>query len=321
MIRPIRCPVLALLTVGFAIVVLSRIGSALWIQRSVPESASRQIIPALWFNFIVELAVLTCIFFAVRWLVERDRRDRKDQARTDRLADMAVLAAGFAHEARNLLHAMNARIDLLRKTVAGNEKGVERLNKLDELANSMQHLFTDFLTFARPGEDQLEETDIVSLVRQVLDFEQLELERLGITTSFEADENIPQSLVDRGKLKRALLNLIVNARQAMPEGGELKLQVASQRGKVRIDIQDTGCGIPKSEQRRVFETYFTTKTEGTGLGLAIVERTIEDLGGRITFKSVPDRGTTFSIVLPSIDQHRANVARLAGTTHHNNSSG
>jgi len=310
MIRSIQGSVVALLTIALAIVIFSHIGSAVWLQQSLTEGTTRRVVPVLWFHFLVELAILTGIFFAVRWLIGRDRRERSEKARLDHLSEIAAISGGFAHEARNLIHAMQTRIELLRKSVADDEKGTERLTKLEELATGMEELFTDFLTFARPADDHLEETDVASLVEQVLEFEQLELERAGIAVTCDFDHEAPKAFVDRGKLKRALLNLVVNARHAMADGGKLLLRVARHGKGVRIEIEDTGCGIPFDAQGRIFQSYFTTKSDGIGLGLAIVRRTIEDLGGTITFTSVPEQGTIFIITLPSVGQHRSNVKRI-----------
>lgn len=310
MIRSIRGPLGALLAIALAIAILSRIASMYWLQHAIDATAIREVVPILWFNFAVELAVLLAVFLALYWLIKRDRRDRSEKARLDHLAEVAAMSGGFAHEARNLLHAMQARIDLLRKSVGVDEKSNERLNKLEELAGGMEQLFTDFLAFNRPADDQLEETDVTGLVKQVLEFEELELERAGISVRCDFAAAIPPALVDRRKLKRALLNLVVNARHSMPDGGELVVRVIPQGKRVRIEVTDTGCGIPWDDQRHIFETYFTTKSEGTGLGLAITQRTIEDFGGQIAFTSVPEQGTTFVVTLPSVEQHRANLKRV-----------
>jgi signal transduction histidine kinase len=109
-----------------------------------------------------------------------------------------------------------------------------------------------------------------------------------------------------------LLNLIINARQAMPEGGTLTVRARpSERGEVLLEVSDTGCGIPEEDRPRIFQTFFSTKPEGTGLGLAIVKRTIEDLGGRITFDSQVGRGTTFRIYLPPAQRRRVLLERQA----------
>jgi signal transduction histidine kinase len=310
MIRSLRGPLIALISAALAVVVLSRIGSSVWVSRVVADAAASKILPILWFNFLVELAVLVVVFFAVKWLIDRDRSDRSAKARLDHLADVAAMSGGFAHEARNLLNALQTRIELLRKHLAGNEKAGERVDKIEELASDMEQLFTDFLTLARPAEDHLEETDVATLIGQVLEFEQLELERSGVTVVCDFDPQTPPALVDRGKLKRAILNLIVNARHAMSEGGELKLRVKPFGKRVLVEVEDSGCGIPQDDQPRIFQTYFTTKSEGTGLGLAIVRRTVEDFGGKVSFTSTAGVGTTFTIILLSVRQHRAAAKRM-----------
>lgn len=310
MIRSIRGPVVALIAAALAVIIFSRIGSTLWLFASISEQAAGEVVPVLWFNFLLELTVLVGVFYGVRWVIDRDRRDRSDKARMDHLAEVAAMSGGFAHEARNLLNALQTRIELLRKNVVGSEKAEERLNKIDELATDMEHLFTDFLTLARPADDHLEETDVASLVKHVLEFEELELERAGVQIDCQFDPTAPSALVDRGKLKRALLNLIVNARHAMRDGGTLSIRTNANGKRVRVEITDSGCGIPLDDQARIFQTYFTTKTDGTGLGLAIVRRTIEDFGGKVTFRSKPNEGTTFTIHLPSVKQQQARVRRV-----------
>ena len=310
MIRSLRGPLVVLLAVALAAVGLAHIASTAWISRSVSHDAYRVVVPVLRFNILVELIVIALVLYVVKWLVGRDRRDRLDKARLDHLAEVAAMSGGFAHEARNLLHALQARIDLLRKNILGDAKGEERVNKLEELATDMEHLFTDFLTLARPADDDLEEADIASLIQQVVEFEELELERANIHVQCDFSAAAPRALVDRGKLKRAILNLIVNARHAMSDGGLLTLRVSAKGKRVEVQVADTGCGIARDDLSRIFQTYYTTKSDGTGLGLAIVRRTIEDFGGKITCKSTTQKGTTFTIVLPSVEQHQATTRRV-----------
>ncbi|TWU27630.1 Nitrogen regulation protein NR(II) [Bythopirellula polymerisocia] len=252
MIRSFRGPIIALLTAALAVVLLSRIVSTLWIFRALPEEIARSVIPGLWYNFFFELMVFVGISLALRWLIGRDRKDRSEKARLDHLAEVATMSGGFAHEARNLLHALQTRIELLRKSAADDAKSLERVNKLDELAMDMEQLFTDFLSLARPANDHLEESNVTNLVNQVIEFEDLELERSGVKIVREFDSKVPQVLVDRGKFKRALLNLIVNARHALPEGGTLWVRTSAYGKQVRIEVEDNGCGIPLEDQPRIF---------------------------------------------------------------------
>ena len=125
----------------------------------------------------------------------------------------------------------------------------------------------------------------------------------------ESAPELPAVYADRGKLKRAILNLLVNSRQAMPGGGKIEIRVGTDRGKVVVEIADTGCGINSEDRSRVFDTFFSTKSEGSGLGLAIVRQTIEEMGGTIRFESDPGLGTTFQINLPSSVRFKATLTR------------
>lgn len=310
MVRSLRVPIfIFFLAAGLAIVVGSHIAQAAWLRRSLSESAVEAVIPMLWRRLAVEIVVLTICAAAAWWWILRDRQDRLEKSRLAHLQEVALLSGGFAHEARNYIHAMQTRLELLHKSLQGNPKAAERAQKLEEITAGIEQLLSDFLTFARPAESDLEEADPAELVRQVLDFEALELERSGIEVVVHADADLPSVLVDRGKLRRSLLNLIVNARQAMPQGGRIEARVLRSRGGVRIEVEDTGSGIPAEDQPRVFQTYYSTKSGGTGLGLAIVKRTIEDLGGSISFTTHPGRGTTFRIDLPTGKRHEAKLRR------------
>jgi signal transduction histidine kinase len=251
----------------------------------------------VWLNFALELTLLAgAIVLAARFL-RSDREHRAGQARTEHLGAVALLASGLAHEVRNHLHALQSRIGLLRKTLAGNQLALDRIERLDEIADGMEQLVTNFLTLARPAVDELELLSPAELIRDVVDFERLDLDRLGIKVDLDLQEDV-RLFADREKLKRAVLNLVVNARQAMPDGGRLRISCRKNDKAARIVIADDGEGIPPEVLPRVFESYFTTKSEGSGLGLAIVRRTIEDFGGHVQCSSSVGQGTTITIDLP-----------------------
>jgi two-component system sensor histidine kinase AtoS len=247
------------------------------------------------------------------WLTGRARRQEREQTRVEHLAEVGLLAGGLAHEIRNTLNAMHSQIGLLRKQLAaGAGPACQRTGQLERAVAELEQLVSDFLTFARPAKDQLEEVDLEALIRGVLDFAALDLEQGRVKVVTELDPALPPVYADAGKLRRALLNLIINARQAMPDGGTLTVRAEPcGRGEVVIEVRDTGCGIPEEDHPRIFQTFFSTKPEGTGLGLAIVKRTVEDCGGRVTFDSEVGRGTTFRIYLPTAERRRARLAHRA----------
>jgi signal transduction histidine kinase len=265
----------------------------------------------LWIETIADIVVWLAAGGAIAWLARRAADVESDRRRLEHLAHVAVLAGGLAHEVRNHLNAIGAYTSLLRKA-AGTPDGelAQGIEKLERVSTALDELLTDFLTFTRPVKDNLEQVDLADLAGEVIDFLALDLEQARVEAGVEAAPGVPPVVGDRGKLRRVILNLLVNARQAMPQGGKATVRVQSHGGQVQLDVEDTGCGIPPEEQPRIFEAFFSTKDDGTGLGLAIAKRTIEDLGGRISFESRAGCGTTFHIALPTAAQHEATMRRL-----------
>jgi signal transduction histidine kinase len=298
------------LVVGATVVVMVHVRVAgdvfAWHMMSGPQSA--QFARLAWLELGLEAAVIAS-GAAVAWrVVWRERLEERNRVRWGHLAEVGELASGFAHEMRNYLNATRTHVALLRKTatsdVEGCQKCEQRIQRLDETTESLEELLADFLTFARPLDDRLEEIRMGELVGEVADFVGLDMEQAGVELRLEVDPQVPPVYADRAKLKRAILNLLVNGRQAMPEGGTVTVRVAADGDHVVIEIADTGCGVPEEDRPRLFESFFSTKSEGIGLGLAIVKRTIEDLSGSVDFESTVGRGTTFRIALPSSARSR-----------------
>jgi signal transduction histidine kinase len=265
-----------LTTLGIIVLAIAGIGWTYWMSAVRTEQLLATAVGTVWLNFALQLTLIgIALALAFRFLTT-DRKRRAEQARSEHLAEIALLASGLAHEVRNHLHALQSRVGLLRKSLAGNESALQRIERLDEIADGMEQLLTNFLTLARPASSELEGVNPAELIREVVEFERVDLERL----------------------KRALLNIVVNARQAMPNGGNLRVSCCRGRDGVRISVEDDGDGIPADVLPRVFESYFTTKPDGSGLGLAIVRRTVEDFGGHVSCVSVPGKGTTMTIQLP-----------------------
>jgi len=267
---------------------------------------SAQFLQLAWFELLLEGGVVAAGVLAA-WRVLRREKDReRRRQRLDHLAQVGMLAGGLAHEMRNYLNALRTHVALARKSADSDiEESRRRIEKLEGTTATLEELLADFLTFARPLEDQLEELQVAELIREVVDFVGLDMEQAGVEVRTHVEPGTPLVWADRAKLKRAVLNLLVNARQAMPEGGSVHVRVGTDGEGVLIEVEDEGCGIPEEDRPHVFESFFSTKSEGSGLGLAIVKRTIEDHAGSISFKSTVGRGTTFRIVLPPSPRRRA----------------
>jgi two-component system NtrC family sensor kinase len=162
----------------------------------------------------------------------------------------------------------------------------------------MNQTLTDLLRHARQTPPRRITAEVNTLLEQTLTF----VPRTGVDVVRRLDPSLPQVSADPDLLHQAFLNIVINARQAMPQGGRLTVESRAdgRNGRpVRITISDTGAGIPPDHLDRIFQPFFTTKPNGTGLGLAIAARIVEQHGGRIAVNTAPGEGTTFTIALPA----------------------
>jgi signal transduction histidine kinase len=223
-----------------------------------------------------------------------------------------LIANGLAHKVRNSLNTMRAHIALVQKfaSLSAEERIPRQLTKLEDAVVGLEEIVKEFLAFASPARDEWEEVDLGTLLRDVFDTTAGDLERAGIDAVVELGPRCPKVLVDRGKLRHALLQLADNAIRAMPDGGRLAVRTRLLKGgHLACEVSDTGVGIAPGDQPRVFQPFFSGRPGGLGLGLAVVKRTIDDARGRITFQSKAGEGTTFYIILPPAARRRATLER------------
>ena len=225
-------------------------------------------------------------------------RQQEQLIRSDRLATLGELAAGLAHEIRNPLAGISGALHVLGSQLEPDDQRRALLSDVQAQITRMNKTLTDLLQHARPARPQRIAVEINALVEQSLRF--LPHERIDIVRRL--DQSLPFVQVDPNLLHQAFLNILVNARQAMPRGGRLTVETRPHPGSersVEIRFTDTGTGIPSDHLRRIFQPFFTTKAQGTGLGLAIAARAVEEHGGRITVDSAVGGGTTFCVALPA----------------------
>jgi signal transduction histidine kinase len=250
-----------------------------------------------------------------------------------KLAALGRLSAGVAHEIKNPLNAMMIHLELLRQlfaartvgrpsTGAGRAMGAavaseavspvlvdtvetittgQALDHVDVIANEIRRLdevVQGFLKFSRPEDLKLQPVDLAALLDEVVPIIRPEAERAGVELVVEP-VNVPDVNGDPTMLRQAFLNLALNACQAMPSGGTLRIRCESRRGQhVAISFTDTGVGIQPEHLQRIFDLYFTTKAKGSGIGLSMVFRTVQMHDGEIEVESTPGLGSTFRILLP-----------------------
>jgi two-component system sensor histidine kinase HydH len=226
------------------------------------------------------------------------RRLQEQVRRNERLSALGNLAAGVAHEIRNPLSSIKGFATYLSGKVQGQDR--EAARAMVQEADRLNRVVSELLDFARPGELKLRDEDLCAVVERALRLANADVAAKGIAVEFKHDGTLPAIPLDSERMTQALLNLFINAAQAMEQGGALRISAFPDResGNVSLRIEDTGHGMPPDVIGDIFNPYFTTKPSGTGLGLAIVHRIVEGHGAAIKVESEVGRGTVFTIELP-----------------------
>ena len=232
----------------------------------------------------------------------------------DRLAALGEMAAGLAHEIRNPLGAIKGAAQLLEPTSsdANPSESHEFLSIIIEEANRLNKVVSQFLDYARPYRGELNPLDVNEVVRKTAQLITPETVAGGtpVEVGLTLGENLPRARADAEQLRQVFLNLAINAVQAMPQGGKLTISTSLRKGGRRgapaqfleVRFRDTGNGIDQTNLKNLFIPFFTTKEKGTGLGLPISQRIIENHGGLIEVRSRIGVGSSFTVVLPAVDE-------------------
>jgi signal transduction histidine kinase len=220
----------------------------------------------------------------------------------ERSGFLGTLAGGLAHEIKNPLSTMTITLGLLREDLESGsgdrERALRRVRVLEREVARLEEILADFLQYAGRHRLEARPTDLNAVVAEVLEFVTPAALEKRIEVRHHLSPEVPPLLLDRDRVKQALLNLVLNAQQAMPGRGEILVQTSLSGGAVRVDVTDTGPGIPPEIQPRVFEVYYSSKKTGTGLGLPIARRIVEEHGGILEFHTEPGKGTRFTIWFP-----------------------
>jgi two-component system sensor histidine kinase HydH len=216
----------------------------------------------------------------------------------DRHASLGQMSAAIVHEIRNPLGAIHGAAEALESTVPPEHEKAEFLTIIKREAERLNGLVTDFLQFARPRSPELLPTPPREIVESVVKLASKQAEQTRVKIAVDVAEPLPLVLLDAEQMKQVLLNLILNAIEAMPEGGQLTIS-AGQRGEdLSLAVRDTGKGIDPTVREKLFSPFVTTKTRGTGLGLAIAHRLVTQHGGRIEAVDGENGGALVDIRLP-----------------------
>ncbi len=243
--------------------------------------------------------------FIFRDLVEV-RRLQQEVERTKRLASLGSLAAGVAHEIRNPLSSVKGFATYFREKLKDSPQDRDTATTMIQEVERLDRVIGQLLEFARPSTLKIKPVRVTDLIRHSLKLIEGDARTKGVEVKTDIPANLPQALMDADRMNQVLLNLYLNAIQAMDGGGVLQVTVSrdDSRKLTTITVSDNGRGIEAADQERIFDPYFTTKSDGTGLGLAIVHKILDAHGGSIKVRSQKGAGTTVTMTLPDGEEER-----------------
>ncbi|NOZ63986.1 MAG: PAS domain-containing protein [Caldiserica bacterium] len=239
------------------------------------------------------------ILFSFLDITEQKQRE-EDRIWKDKFSSFQYLAAGVAHELGNPLNALKIHADLMERMMnkGEEEKAREHLRVIKEEILRLESIVQDFLDVLRPIHLSLSEMRVEEVIKSTLELFLPAMQEKGVICEIKLSESTPPLLLDRERLKQALINILNNALHATGRNGKIVVSTGEQKGFVHIVITDDGEGIPASALAHIFEPFFTTREKGMGLGLTITQRIVKAHGGSIEVKSKPGKGTITTISLP-----------------------
>jgi two-component system, NtrC family, sensor kinase len=221
---------------------------------------------------------------------------------SEKLKALGTLAAGIAHEIRNPLATINFNAQMLHRDLALNQAQEQMFADMLIEVKKIDRIVQQVLSFARPRQPQFLLNQLNDVVRYCYDLAKVHMRKASIEVALELSDGLPSLVMDFNQISQVIMNLMINAIDAMPDGGKLSLKTSykDDPSALLLQISDTGTGILPADEGRIFDPFFTRKPDGTGLGLSISRQILEKHGAYIELKSTPGMGTTFLIIFPLI---------------------
>jgi two-component system, NtrC family, sensor kinase len=232
-------------------------------------------------------------------ITDRDELERR-LVQADKLSSIGLLAAGVAHEVNTPLAVISTYAQMLAKQISGDEQKFKLLDKIAKQTFRASEIVNSLLSFSRTSPTEFVEVDLNKVIRETLTLIEHQLQKVSVEVKLNLEPGLPPVKANSGKLQQVFLNLFLNARDAMESGGTLAIRTWNEDGFARIDVSDTGQGIPPEHLERIYDPFFTTKgaRKGTGLGLSVTYGIVREHGGTIGVESRPGAGARFHVELP-----------------------
>ena len=219
---------------------------------------------------------------------------------TEKLTSLGLLAAGVAHEVNTPLAVISNYIQMLAKQIPADDPRQKTIERIVKQTFRASEIVNNLLNFSRTGGRESAEIDLNAVLDETLTLVQhpLKTAQVGVVRAYT--ENLPPIIGSQTRLQQVFLNLLLNARDAMPSGGMVEIRTMANNGSVEIEITDNGAGIPAENLHRIFDPFFTTKASGrgTGLGLSVSYGIIKEHAGKVDVRSTPGKGTSFHLAFP-----------------------
>jgi signal transduction histidine kinase len=237
--------------------------------------------------------------------MNRELKETQEQLiRSAKLASMGELAAGVAHEIDNPLSVISGNIQLLLNKIEKGDSSREELGIIQRASERCGKIVESLLEYSRISQYKVEPLNVNELIEETLSLVEYQTSLQNIDIKKHLDPQLPQVKADADRIRQVFLNLLLNAKDAMSQGGELTLTTKKEGKFVEIEFKDTGCGIPEEDIPKLFNPFFSTKEKGTGLGLSVSQRIMENHRGDIRVRGKLGEGSVFTVVLPALSAHR-----------------
>lgn len=250
------------------------------------------------FDVLIEGGLYVFIALTLGYLSERQKKEHLARIEAERLAAIGNVVSEIAHDMKSPLMAIGGFANQVSRNLPGDSASNKKLQVITEEAGRLEKMVKEMLDFGKSLELEYSRVNLNGLAEEILEVSKPIAEKESVSLKTNLDDSLPDLNLDESKMRQVLTNLIVNAIQASAPGEEVSVKTSHSKFEEFIEITDCGCGISEEDRDKVFQPFFSTKKEGTGLGLANVKRIVEAHGGRISFFSVKDKGTTFVVALP-----------------------